>query len=84
MNTATRNNNSVKTRITQSVLVSVVEANTKALDKVDRKLNDYDERLRDLENSYVGLETKVNVWSGINSIGAIAAAGIAALFGVKQ
>lgn len=76
-------NNNVKTRITQAVLVSVVEANTKALDRADRKFDEYDERLRDLEISYVGLETKVNVWSGINSIGTLTTAILSAV-GFKQ
>jgi len=75
--------NNSNVRITQAVLANIVEANTKALDKIDRKLGDYDERIRDLENSYVGLETRVNVWSGINSLGA-AVATVLGVFGIKQ
>ncbi len=70
--------------ITKEALAEIVKANTKALDRNTDKLDDYDERLRAVENDITALKTKVNVWSGINSIGALVLAGFYAAFGIKQ
>ena len=69
MNKEASTDNHVKVKITQAVLANIVEANTKALEKVDRKLDDHDERLRDAENDITGLKTIFSVWGGLNSLG---------------
>ena len=68
-------------KITQAVLVTVVENNTKVLERIDIRLekidttvNDIDKRVSvvetkhdSLKESVDGIRVKSNVWDGINS-----------------
>ena len=77
-------------RVTQAVLKQVVENNTKALEKIDKRLDVLDDCLHDLqkrqavtETKVSGLENRVNTWGGVNSLGA-AIAMIMSYLGFKQ
>ena len=80
-------------RITQAVLKQVVENNTRALEKIDKRLKEIDDCVRGLESRMTAVETKqqgteddvdrlqrnTSAWNGLNSLGAFIA-GILAWF----